>query len=488
MDQQDILILRECLSSLEAGAAWPAGRTPLPHQIYTPTRHRNVLDLNRSIVVGNRGVGKTFWSHALHSVAGREVAAQAYRLPALRNVTAQFGFAGSISDGLTPSQAVLSHAMETVPDPLVVWKAVLIRILLGTHGNQPPGALVDVASWLQSHPEEGERTIRMADNARPGPLLVMFDALDTLANDWSQIRLRTIGLLQLALLAKGLRNVKLKIFMRPDQLEDAFTFPDASKLRAERVELQWGPQDLYGLLMFHIMRDAQAQPSLVKLLNDVSPGVVTSTGDIQDQFLNYETIQRSLFNRLAGEWMGKDRKQGATYSWLVQHLADANGETTPRGFLTAVRSAAQAATNEETVIDYKGLHQGVGIASENRVGDLQQDYWWIDYVSTGLAGLHTPLEKETLFQVWKENGVVDAIKRAAPNRGLEPVYISLRRWYENLPPETARLVRTDEDALLLTLQLVGVAEVRSNGKVNFPDIFRVAFGMKRRGGVPPRKR
>jgi hypothetical protein len=198
--------------------------------------------------------------------------------------------------------------------------------------------------------------------------------------------------------------------------------------------------------------------------------------------------QRTYFDRLAGQWMGSDRKRGATYSWLVQHLADARGETTPRGFLTALRVAAHHRPERaELAIDYRGIQHGVAEASDNRVDDLLQDYWWIDFIKDPLAGLETPLEREQLFDVWKDASTASSIKAAARQRGLAPVYLSLRASMEELPRDLAMRLSSDESALLETLRLIGVAEIRTNGKVNFPDIFRVAFKMKRRGGVPPKK-
>jgi hypothetical protein len=58
-----------------------------------------------------------------------------------------------------------------------------------------------LAAWFAKNPEEGELRIRMADEARlkvRRPLVVLFDALDTLATRWDEIRHRTEGLLRLA--------------------------------------------------------------------------------------------------------------------------------------------------------------------------------------------------------------------------------------------------------------------------------------------------
>lgn len=486
-------VLRAALAELPVGAAWPAGKAPTPDEIFTPPRQKNVLDVTRSLVIGNRGVGKTFWSHALSSVEGRKVAADAYDLPQLRNVDAVFGFRGTVSDQLAPSPQVIEAALKSANDPLVIWQSILLRAL-GPHSVEGiPSDLVELAKWFSANPEAGDRRIRAADEDRRQsrrPLVVLFDALDTLANDWAQIRSRTEGLLRLAVLAKGLRATHIKIFMRPDQFADAqlFRFPDASKLRAERVELQWGFSDLYSLMVFHLLRMPTSRDALERIAR-VEPNLLPG---ISSEFalasFQTEQVQRPLFVRIAGQWMGSDKRRGSTFSWLIQHLADARGETTPRGFLTALRAAAQhEPAPQETAIDYRGIRFGVAEASENRVDDLLQDYWWIDYVKEPLADLETPLDRDRLLQAWQDAGVATAIKEAARERGLLPVFLALRPNVETLPREIASRLDTDEAALLETMQLIGVMEIRSNGKVNVPDIFRVAFKMKRRGGVPPKR-
>lgn len=480
--------IRAALAKLSTGAAWDAGKTPNPDEIFAPSRHRNVLDISRSLVVGNRGVGKTFWSHALTSASARQSLSDVYRLPVLRDIDARFGYRGTFADELAPSTAVLAEAVAHA-DPLVVWQAILLRALGGAANSGLPEKLKDLTKWFAANAEEGEKRIRACDEERTKsnrPFVLLFDALDTLGNDWEEIRARTVGILRLSLLAKGLSSVNVKVFMRPDQFADTslFRFPDASKLRAERVNLQWNFIDLYGLLFFNILRQPDARGALGKLIGTQYVG---SEEPYRSSLFNSPYAQRSAFDIIAGPWMGADRKRGAVYSWLVQHLADARDETTPRGFLTAVRAAATSHPKPvETAIDYRGIQHGVSEASENRVDDLQQDYWWIDYSREPLAGLETPIEKERLLQVWREDRTAAKILIAAETRGVPPIYLSLRG-RPGLPPELERLVATAEDALLSSLQLIGVAETRANGKVNFPDIFRVAFKMKRRGGVPPRR-
>ena len=43
------------------------GETPKPGMLYIPLSHLKALRLEASIVVGGRGVGKSFWTAALQS-------------------------------------------------------------------------------------------------------------------------------------------------------------------------------------------------------------------------------------------------------------------------------------------------------------------------------------------------------------------------------------------------------------------------------------
>jgi hypothetical protein len=47
-----------------------------PDRVFFPDGHRGVLDLKRQLVVGNRGMGKSFWTHALHNPDLREPCAR----------------------------------------------------------------------------------------------------------------------------------------------------------------------------------------------------------------------------------------------------------------------------------------------------------------------------------------------------------------------------------------------------------------------------
>ena len=68
--------------------------------------------------------------------------------------------------------------------------------------------------------------------------------------NWPKLRQLVRALLQVALDARSLSSVRLKIFLRPDMLEDSQVtdFPDSSKLLGSRERLSWRQVDLYSLL------------------------------------------------------------------------------------------------------------------------------------------------------------------------------------------------------------------------------------------------
>jgi hypothetical protein len=165
----------------------------------------------------------------------------------------------------------------------------------------------------------------------------------------------------------------------------------------------------------------------------------------------------SLVRLLAGEFMGKDKKRGRVYTWVPLHLSDAHGNCGPRTFLTAWRSAAEHSPASETaVVSPKALIEGVRRASEVRMAELQEDYGEFTQLLEQLQGEFVPMTKARLFDLWK------------PMIGGQPT-------------------AAGEERFLETMISLGVMEVRANGQINVPDIYRVGARIKRKGGVSVRK-
>jgi hypothetical protein len=269
---------------------------------------------------------------------------------------------------------------------------------------------------------------------------------------------------------RGYRALKAKVFMRTDQSKDdgLFRFADASKIRADAVKLVWHREELFGLMYKYLTQRLQTRAALAQLAASDDPS------DLAETLSSDDKVQEELFYRIAGEFMGAGAKRGRTYTWIVDHLADAFGETSPRSFITAIQKAAVFRPKpKETVIDHSGIRAGVQDASEVRVRQLQEDYDWIDDVIKALEGLEVPCEPAVFIRRWRERRTIEAIQtRSKQNHSLLPLELQSAR----LEPEAA---------LLDALNNIGVIEYRTETRINVPDIFRVEARIKRRGGVRP---
>jgi hypothetical protein len=196
-----------------------------------------------------------------------------------------------------------------------------------------------------------------------------------------------------------------------------------------------------------------------------------------------QDLQRRTINAIAGEFMGADKKRGRVYTWLPLHLSDARGQSSPRTFLTAWREAARwheakPPGSSRLAVDHLGLHEGVRKASQGRLAELQEDYWWIPEALAPLGGEQVPMDRSRLRTLWQQARTTRTIRDRSGASALPPIRL-----------DAAVVTREDpEDALLADLVAIAVVEERPNYKINVPDIFRLEARIKRKGGVPAPKR
>lgn len=472
----DLKLLRERLIRITPGSAHQAQNAPDTAEIFTPSDHANALDPQRALVVGNRGVGKSFWSAVLTHDQARDAVASNYpRLP-LNRIRAVLGFheAAGKDAGPAPSPEVLATLLGQGYNPEVIWHGVLLRAVAPTvDATVPVNSLKATLDWRQTDIERAEAIMREADNrysANNEIFLLVFDALDRMARDWETITPLTKGVLRLTLDMRGYRSMKAKVFMRTDQASDenAFRFADASKIRADAVKLVWQPVDLFGLMYKIFSEESNACAALTRLAGSAD------ANRMAEQLAHDSELQEQVFYRVAGEFMGAGSKRGRTYAWIVGHLADAFGDTSPRSFLTALQKAAAFKPEpKDTVIDHNGIRAGVQDASKVRLDQLQEDYSWISEVIRALEGLEVPCEPKAFTGRWADRATVEIITNAAT------VTHSL------LPLELKTTGGPAEEALLEALKNIGVVEFRDEKRINVPDLFRVEARIKRRGGVRP---
>jgi len=481
LEPADTERLRQALKDLPAAAAHPsAARPPALDELYAPDSHEVALDPDRALVVGNRGVGKSFWSAVLADPKARARAAEFYRRLRLDSIEVVLGFheaAGKV-EGPAPSPEILASLLAEHKSEQI-WRGVLVLALGPRTGLEFPPRLRELLPWIGANLEDVEAGLRHADQQLQGQrkrFVLLFDALDRLGGDWETIRRLSEGLLRFALDLRGYRSIRAKLFMRSDQARDErlYRFPDASKLRAESVELKWQRRDLYGLLYRRLW--FHNDPAVQRAFRGVAvcQGAFDDSEQLPTPLKNDEDLQRLVFEALAGPYMGSNHRRGKTFSWLYGHLADAFGETSPRSFLIALQRAAHSANSDlPTVLDHHAIRSGVQEASRVRLDQLKEDYAWIGEVLQPLAGLEVPCAADNFIERWRQNKTVQTIHEFE------------EREQQLGPLELADNPKVPEEALLLALENIGVLERRVDGRINAPDIFRVAATMKRRGGVPP---
>ena len=189
-----------------------------------------------------------------------------------------------------------------------------------------------------------------------------------------------------------------------------------------------------------------------------------------------ETLQERLFERLAGKAMGSSTKRGKPYTWLVNHLQDGRDQVSPRSFFAALRTAAdEQATDDELAIGYRGIQRGVQQASTIRATEITEDYPWVKLIMQPLNGnLTGPCLVRDIESVWKRERTMESLVSMLSKQGKAA----------KLPP-----AHLEQGALGVIIDLEGLGMLnRIEGRrIQMPDVYRVAFGLGRRGGVKPLK-
>ena len=449
---------------------------PNPHTLFTPPTHRAALDPDATIVRGARGVGKTVWFRALQDPELRELAAQTYQIGRLRAVVPLAGYGSELQPDRYPGPPVLADLLRSGADPQDIWTAVLLTAL---EVPQLVGSEVKWAervNWVRTNPEDREQVLAAADaeaGAQRVIKLLLFDALDALHPDRADTDRLVDGILRLALeLRTRTRHLRAKAFIRHDMLDEAMLrFPDASKLRSNAADLTWTAQNLFGLL-FHYLGNADdsaaesfrsatgAWPELAGRF--VPPGgLVGDSGE-----------QQAAFELIAGPYMGTDRRKGRPYTWLPNHLIDGIGQVSPRSFLSALKRANEISRDKYAAHSYAlhwdGIRQGVQQASSIRVDEISEDLPWVRICVSPLAGLQVPIPQAEVVQRWRESGLSERLATSADSSSVRVGPRSM----SNL------------DSLVDELIELGVLTRRADGRLDLPDVYRVAFGVGRKGGVP----
>ena len=460
------------------------GHAPIGSEfIYLPPSHARALDWEATLVEGIRGAGKSFWWRQLAQPAHQQFLQGHFReLRWPAGLQVRQGFGAGLAPAHWPDADTLVDLVRR-HTPRAIWRAV-IGVHAGLTGEFAQQAdWQGRVAWVEAQPEAYAQALDAADQALASNgqhLLVLFDALDRLADDWAHIHPLAKGLLQVALNMRSTRCIRCKVFVRPDSLQEPqiTSFPDFSKLLASKASLEWRRADLYALLFQRLGNTDDAalplQQWAAELLQQPLPSVATRPWQVPARLRTDEALQEQLFERIAGRAMGSSTKRGKPYSWLINHLVDGLGQVSPRSFLAALGEAAGLVAEEIALaIDYRSIQVGVKKASAIRAAEIVEDYPWVRLVMAPLAGrLTVPCRVSDIDSLWKAAQTLDGL---ASKLKLEQI---------KLPP--AHLAQGTQ-GVLLDLAALGMVQHIEEHRVQVPDTYRIAYGMGRRGGVTPLK-
>jgi hypothetical protein len=486
--------VRSGIQTISETVAHQSTTPPPPEEIYVVLGHEQALNPETTLVIGDRGSGKSFWSAALNGDESRVLIGRQLRRLRLETVYVSWGFSAGQANPDHPSRRVLRQLLGSNFEVEDIWRAVILHQLAQRYGpTWHAKGWPERVRFVSDSPEQEEHMLAEMDDqlGKQGMRhLVVFDALDRSGPDWRTIRDLVKGLLRVCLDLRSYQHIRTKLFMRPDMFEDRaiWAFPDASKLHHGRVMLEWRRMDLYGLLWHWLANQRESGESFRRwceqrhsLRFDPVEAGNSTVYALPMRLRTDEKIQAELLKDMASTYMGRDRRRGHTYTWLPNHLADAKGQVSPRSFLLAIKRG-ETASRERTgqqVLYWEGIKQGVQQASRVRLQELQEDYPWIQRVLDPLRGMTVPGYEDDLTVRWRQANVINAIEQAqvqALMDGDDKMYLAPHAMDEQTGGDK-------EAGLVAALIEVGVISRLADGRLNIPDLFRVAAGIGRKGGV-----
>ena len=435
------------------------------------------------LVTGMRGAGKTFWCGALQRRSVRSLLARhPDHFPLSENTEVRTGFGVTPAPQEFPGKDVLQDLFGKHVEPRTVWRTVQAwQLAREGHPLRRKRTWGSRTDYVRDNPEKIERLFHERDEdfvQRGIHCMFLFDALDRCADDWKEMYRVIRGLLQTVLDMRSYRRIRVKVFLRTDQMEESAIadFPDASKVLSSEVELHWPRRELYGLL-WHRLANGKSGLLFRNLFGGGHwPSVKVGNRTVYSvprRVVN-EDHQREMFHKLAGPWMGRGPKRGFPYTWIPNHLGDTEGRVSPRSFLTALKEAAEDTIDEHSdhryPLHYDSIKSGVREASKIRVSELREDYPWVDRALSPLSGKVVPCEFEEVEECWENAGIMDQL---------------FEEWVDEdvkLPP---RRINQGSEGIRDDLESLGVFLRLRDERVNIPDVFRVGYGIGRRGGVRP---
>ena len=488
LTKQDCAALRAQLTDLGYGQAEAETPELFAHRLYPVSEHLRALDSGVVLVVGPRGSGKSALFSAFFS-ENRDLAEAIARwsprpsTPQVRSGASQWT-AAYPSGTAFPDSHALAKWVRSDEDAKKVWHAMLVRSLadrLGEHQTrklQPiftPMA-VDVGAILRAYDtmeigptaalDELERELQRSG----GWIFAGYDELDTLGGfDWELMARMVRGLMAFwSDYSRRWKRIRAKIFLRSDlfRRHAGMGTADFAKLAANRADLTWSDGALLGMLAKRIANTSDGlatycRGARLKLEHHDALGLIPIVKDPRDAF--------PLLERVAGEFMGAERKKGFVRNWILAHLRDGNGLISPRSLVrlfeqAAGKDAANQSVSPPRLIHPTALRQALDDVSDSHVTQGSSSEWpWLD-------GVWTRLQNDQLVP-WDQRKITSLLGTDWDGRW-GPGHLS------DIRPPTDR----PADFVDYLIEL-GIFRRRSDNRVDVPDLYLSGLNLRRKGGV-----
>lgn len=455
--------------------------------------YRRALETDTFLILGGRGVGKTELFRLLAISSGREILVENLGIKALPSLDKTIWIAsfGRIQQKgkIFPSQETIETVMQDANN--LDWRAFWIGLMLGIILRQNNRVLTSdwadvipleirqallnnlslLSNWfplVRQQLETINHSLDLLDEKLIKAdewLFLNYDELDRLVSSYNKLAAPIRELLAFWLDRwRRWERIRPKIFLRTDLFrEELLGFPDASKLKAHQINLEWKHSWLYQLLFKRLANSGQEMADYMWIM----PNLIKETNtDLGIMVTADELLFESMIEKIIGKFMGANARKGYTYKWIPNHLQDAGRRIAPRSFLNLFSKAAERRLDKlseqslpETALLHPSDLQGALMeTSKDRIGELASEgYPWLESLKTSLKGLTVPTEKITFL---------DAIANTEWNEQVE-----------KLP-----FINKPEEVLEYLLQL-GIVESLSEERINMPEIYLYGFEVKRKGGI-----
>ncbi|MGH1556358.1 hypothetical protein ACRAWF_45215 [Streptomyces sp. L7] len=105
--------------------------------------------------------------------------------------------------------------------------------------------------------------------------------------------------------------------------------------------------------------------------------------------------------------------------------------------------------------------------------EVGEDMPWVRLAVDPLAGRRVPIEQDTVTELWREARLTDVLHREAERSEVGGEEDTLVRTGPRYPD--------DPDRLIEELIVLGVMRRRRDGRIDLPDVYRIAFNIGRKG-------